>query len=388
MRRLRTAPGTVRESVRELVWRAIATASDRRTRRANRPLRLAAACRRCSASSRGAGGRAGFRLGSRAAARRGGGALRARARDRARRLRRGVRGARSRARALGGVQGGARRVSGPRCRRSGSSARPRPPRGCRTRTSSRSTTPGAASTGPTSFSSCSAARRSRRASPASPFRRRRRCGSRSDVASALAHAHAQGVVHRDLSPSNVFLCDDGRVKVLDFGLSHAFGQAAHQRGNPGVHGAGAVARGARGRADRRLRARRDPVSDDRGDAPVPGRRRRESRHEREAARRSSTSRTRPRSARSSRACSRRTRSRDPGTAQRSPPRSWRSGPSSGAHRPRTPLTVRRRRPRAFAVDRGCGRAPRALARRGRGRPRAASAGRDVDAPPPARATRA
>ena len=45
-----------------------------------------------------------------------------------------------------------------------------------------------------------------------------------EVAKGIAHAHANGVVHRDLSPGNVFLCDDGQVKVLDFGLAHAFGQ--------------------------------------------------------------------------------------------------------------------------------------------------------------------
>ncbi len=44
-----------------------------------------------------------------------------------------------------------------------------------------------------------------------------------DVARALVHAHAQGVLHRDLKPGNVFLTDDGAVKVLDFGLSHVFG---------------------------------------------------------------------------------------------------------------------------------------------------------------------
>ena len=44
------------------------------------------------------------------------------------------------------------------------------------------------------------------------------------VASGLAHAHAHGVVHRDLTPGNVFLCDDGQVKVLDLGMAHAFGR--------------------------------------------------------------------------------------------------------------------------------------------------------------------
>jgi tripartite ATP-independent transporter DctP family solute receptor len=45
-----------------------------------------------------------------------------------------------------------------------------------------------------------------------------------DVARGLAHAHAQGVVHRDLTPGNVFLCSDGQVKILDFGMAHAFGR--------------------------------------------------------------------------------------------------------------------------------------------------------------------
>jgi tetratricopeptide (TPR) repeat protein len=41
------------------------------------------------------------------------------------------------------------------------------------------------------------------------------------VAGALAHAHSRGIVHRDLSPANLFLVDAQieRVKVLDFGLA-------------------------------------------------------------------------------------------------------------------------------------------------------------------------
>jgi hypothetical protein len=44
-----------------------------------------------------------------------------------------------------------------------------------------------------------------------------------EVAKALAHAHANGVVHRDLTPGNVFICGDGQVKVLDFGMAQAVG---------------------------------------------------------------------------------------------------------------------------------------------------------------------
>ena len=43
------------------------------------------------------------------------------------------------------------------------------------------------------------------------------------MAEGLAHAHSRRVLHRDLKPANVFVCEDGRVKLLDFGLAHLLG---------------------------------------------------------------------------------------------------------------------------------------------------------------------
>lgn len=39
------------------------------------------------------------------------------------------------------------------------------------------------------------------------------------IIKAIGHAHKVGVIHRDIKPNNILLCEDGTIKVMDFGLA-------------------------------------------------------------------------------------------------------------------------------------------------------------------------
>ena len=68
-----------------------------------------------------------------------------------------------------------------------------------------------------------------------------------ELADALEHAHANGVVHRDVKPDNAWLAADGSAALGDFGIAVADATEMRDRPDrdPVLRRAGAGRRGAR-----------------------------------------------------------------------------------------------------------------------------------------------
>lgn len=82
------------------------------------------------------------------------------------------------------------------------------------------------------------------------------------IASALGAAHARGVVHRDVKPSNIFLLagDPRRVKILDFGIARAGGPARITTSAGGILGTLGYMAPEQARGERDVDARADVFS--------------------------------------------------------------------------------------------------------------------------------
>lgn len=94
------------------------------------------------------------------------------------------------------------------------------------------------------------------------------------LAEGLAHAHRNGILHRDIKPGNLMFSAEGLLKIMDFGLSKLLSASGitpggNQARHAVVHVAGAGRRPPRRSALRYLLLRRRAVRDAGGRTAVP-----------------------------------------------------------------------------------------------------------------------
>ena len=60
-----------------------------------------------------------------------------------------------------------------------------------------------------------------------------------DVLNGLAYAHKRGIIHRDVKPANIRIDEEGRARIMDFGIAHLSSSNMTRTGmtvgTPGLH---------------------------------------------------------------------------------------------------------------------------------------------------------